>query len=116
MLWKPKGNLNSLLKPAAALFQPKSRRNIFQAGLLTWPATTMAFSHFFQAQWHMTRRQKIGLTVAVTARDLHPLPYSLVAAVGQRAPENDEKNFFKTSLASYHVFRTKVNVREKLKI
>jgi hypothetical protein len=45
----------------------------------------------------VTRRQKISLTVAVTARDLHPLPYSLVVFVGRQAPESDEKNYLKTA-------------------
>jgi len=39
----------------------------------------------------------ISLTVAVTARDLHPLPYSLVAFAGQQAPESDEKSLPKTT-------------------
>jgi hypothetical protein len=36
-----------------------------------------AFSRF-PAQWRTKRRSK-GLTVAVTTRDSHPLPYSLAA-------------------------------------
>jgi len=48
-----------------------------------------------QAQWLDERRRSIfrGLTVAVTTRDLHPLPYSPAASLSawRQAPEGLDK-------------------------
>jgi hypothetical protein len=100
ILEKPKGDF-CLRKSAAALFQPKSRRKSFR-----------------QVSWLGLRRQqpshaknsamaflslvgKIGLTVAVTTRDLHPLPYSLVATRGNKHLKSHKKNCPGTA-ANYH--------------
>jgi hypothetical protein len=44
-----------------ALFQPKSHRIIFQAGLLAWPATAAAFSRWKSAMAFEHRRKKSAL-------------------------------------------------------
>jgi len=65
----------------ATLFHPKSRRNYLQAGLLARPTKGRRGLLARKAQWLDERRRSIfrGLTVAVTTRDLHPLPYSPAA-------------------------------------
>jgi hypothetical protein len=67
----------------AALFHPKSGVAEMAFRQVSWLGSSTAiggaaFSRF-PAQWRTRRRFK-GLTVAVTTRDSHPLPYSLVAS------------------------------------
>jgi len=52
--------------------------------------------------------------VAVTTRDFHPLPYSLVSVSGQRAPESNGKNN-QLEVAPYHALKREVNATKKLK-
>jgi hypothetical protein len=44
---------------------------------------------YFDVTAFLSSSSKRGFTVAVTARDFHPLPYS---PAGQRAPESDDKD------------------------
>src|SRR5215470_9887983 len=64
----------------AALFHPKSAEMALRQVSWLGPSTAIGGAAFsrFPAQWRTRRRSK-GLTVAVTTRDSHPLPYSPAA-------------------------------------
>jgi hypothetical protein len=74
-LEKPGEIIRTNLGRALSAEEPPKNTNLLQAGLLTWlfDARLLTLS---AAQWRRCASNETSLTVAVTMRDSHPLPYS----------------------------------------
>lgn len=70
------------MKTSRRALSAEEPSKIFQAGLLAWPCDDGDLLALEQRNGVEQRRQHTGLTVAVTTRDLHPLPYSPAAVTG----------------------------------